>query len=446
MTEPAVPNTRPLRIVYAAGPGHVANTYLQWKQGQADTTQVSHTYSGQFLELCRAWHAQALVIASNDQPALIRDPQFTIRHRPIPWQHDGALGYHLGQIYNGLRIIASVLRFHADVLVIAEGTHWILLLPLAACGVKIIPTLHCTFWPAGNPPVSRFQRFLSKTTGFFWRHAAAATICISPECERQVLAIAHRPHGPILQARARYDPDYFLALPPPPPSHTSFRLLFTGRIEQSKGIFDLLEMARQLEALHPGQFKWDIRGTGGTVAQVQQEIKRLALENTVTLYGHCNRDVMLQAYSQAHAVVVPTTTKFAEGLNRAVIEAVLAGRPVVTSPLTNCRDVLGPAVLEVPPENIDAYCAAILQLASDRQLYDAQCRAGIPLREQFFDPQRSWGAALNQALTQVLDASRTRSLEAPPLAMLKGGAGEAEEAGESLRTARSTPRPLSFES
>ena len=45
MTEQAeAEETGWVRIVYVAGPGHVANTYRQWKLGQVDATQVSQTY------------------------------------------------------------------------------------------------------------------------------------------------------------------------------------------------------------------------------------------------------------------------------------------------------------------------------------------------------------------------------------------------------------------
>ena len=42
---------RPLRIVYAAGPGDVVGTYRHWKEGRDDPSQVAITYSGQFYDL-----------------------------------------------------------------------------------------------------------------------------------------------------------------------------------------------------------------------------------------------------------------------------------------------------------------------------------------------------------------------------------------------------------
>ena len=56
--------TKPLRILYAAGPGDVIGTYNHWINRQDDPSQVSVTYSGQFYEVCCALDAEGYVISS----------------------------------------------------------------------------------------------------------------------------------------------------------------------------------------------------------------------------------------------------------------------------------------------------------------------------------------------------------------------------------------------
>ena len=41
-----------------------------------------------------------------------------------------------------------------------------------------------------------------------------------------------------------------------------FTVLFAGRTEANKGIFDLVEICRSLEAERPGDFQFDICGEG----------------------------------------------------------------------------------------------------------------------------------------------------------------------------------------
>src|SRR5436305_14053187 len=76
---------RPLRILYVAGPGDVAGTYAHWKAGRDDPSEVAVTYSGQFFDVCRELGAPGYVIASSAKPADVRDGQFRIVHRPIPF-------------------------------------------------------------------------------------------------------------------------------------------------------------------------------------------------------------------------------------------------------------------------------------------------------------------------------------------------------------------------
>ena len=101
---------RPLRILYAAGPGDVLGTYRHWKEGVDDPSQVSVTYSGQFYDVCRELGARAYVLASCRTPGFFRDGPFTIRHRPVPFEDGPGPLYHLGQVWSGLRLLAWACR------------------------------------------------------------------------------------------------------------------------------------------------------------------------------------------------------------------------------------------------------------------------------------------------------------------------------------------------
>ena len=50
---PESASTRPLRLMYAAGPGDIIGTWKHWKEGRDDPSQVAITYSGQVYDLCR---------------------------------------------------------------------------------------------------------------------------------------------------------------------------------------------------------------------------------------------------------------------------------------------------------------------------------------------------------------------------------------------------------
>lgn len=50
--------SKPLRILYASGPGNVIRTYNYWIKGQDNPSEVSVTFSSQFFEVCRALCAE----------------------------------------------------------------------------------------------------------------------------------------------------------------------------------------------------------------------------------------------------------------------------------------------------------------------------------------------------------------------------------------------------
>lgn len=395
---PAAPG-RKLRLVYAAGPGDVIGTYRHWLAGHDDPTQVSLTYSGQFFDVCKKLGATALVIASCHRKDVVDDGFVRIEHRPIPFERGPGPMYHVGQVWWLTRLMVSAIFFRADAVVFAEGTgHWWLLGLLKWFGIAVIPSLHCAFWPAGFRPRGAVQSLVQRLNGRFWRERADATIAVSPECERQVLEIAPRPRGPIVQSRAQYARDGFDAVPPPDVSRRPFRVMYAGRIERDKGVFDVLSVADRLQRSRPGQFVWEICGKGSALDELKAEVAKSGLGEVFIVRGGLDRVAMLEAMGRSHAMIVPTTPAFAEGLNKVAVESILAGRPLVTSRLSNAIDVLGGAVLEVPPGDSAAMERAVAQLSDDPALFDAKRLACLASGAPFYDRTQGWAAALERAI------------------------------------------------
>src|SRR5205814_1764003 len=94
----------------------------------------------------------------------------------------------------------------------------------------------------------------------------------------------------------------------------------------------------------------------------------------------------------------PTTTDFPEGFNQVVVEGILAGRPVITSSVCPALDYVRDAVVEVPPDDVNAYHDAVLRLHDDVALYEQKRAASVSLQGQFYDPKRGWAEALLTAL------------------------------------------------
>jgi glycosyltransferase involved in cell wall biosynthesis len=387
-----------MRLMYAAGPGDIIGTFRHWREGRDDPGQVAMTYSGQFYNVCRDLGAHGFAIASHARREAVRDGQFRVEHRPIPFARSSPALYHLGQLFSAARMILCAILFRADALVICDGTcHWFPLRVLPWLGVRVIPTIHCMFWPRSAPPPGRVKRFLNRLDLPLWQRSAGSVLSASSDITSQLEQMTQGAHAPTIQFLPTYRTGTF-EIEAPPSERRPFCVLFAGRIEGYKGVFDLLEIARRFAQSGRTEIEFDLCGTGSAIEQLKARVKELELSECFRVHGHCDRQKMRQMFRRAHALIVPTTTDFAEGFNQVVVEGVLAGRPVITSSVCPALDYVREAIVEVPPDNVDAYQAAILRLLDDKSLYEQKRCACVALQPQFYDASRGWAAALREAL------------------------------------------------
>jgi glycosyltransferase involved in cell wall biosynthesis len=387
-----------LRILYAAGPGNVIGTYQVWKSGGDDPSQVNMTLSGMFYDICRAHGDTAYVLSTCPIPGNVRDGNFRIRHRAAPFADRSGMLYHLGQLLMAARVIVAAICFRADVALIDGGTcHWFPLRILPWLGIKVIPTLHCVMWKKYRP-LSRVSRLAWRLNRKFFVKAAHRVLSMSRDITAQLaqLTVARRP--PVHQFLPTYRIGQFDDVARVDPSKRPFRVFCAGRIERNKGVFDLLAIARRFKAQCIDDVVFDICGSGGAFEQLRANTEAAGVADRFFLHGYCNQPAMRRHYEVSHVVIVPTTSDFVEGFNQVVAEAVLAGRPVITSAVCPAIDYVREAAIEVPVDDVQAYGDAILALRNNPDLYRAKVEACAELQAPFYDLSLGWGAALEEAL------------------------------------------------
>jgi len=390
---------RPARILYAAGEGDIIGTFQHWKKHEDDPSQLSVTYSGQFFDLCQRLGYDGYVLVHADRRGTERDDRFVIRQRRLPRFRNGpGILYHAEQMLAALRIVLLALRTRADVVVVASGaSHWFPLATLRMFRIKIVPALHCVLWPKYHRP-GILSRIIRRLDGWFFSHYASAILTASGDIEEQLTELTcQQPlHGfPFMPT---YRPSSFppsVEAPPAPP----FRVLYAGRIEAAKGVFDLLSAARSLAQLN---IEFDICGDGSALTELKRQAADAGLADRFRCHGHCDRPTMVRMFRQCHTVVVPTRTEFVEGFNQVVAEGILAGRPVVSSSVCPAVQYLGDAVIRVPPDDAAGYAGAIRRLAEDHGHYERCRERSSQAQAPFFDADRGWGAALEAALKQTI--------------------------------------------
>jgi glycogen synthase len=388
-----------LRLLHAYnGPANIIGTYERWKNHEPDPTVASITSTEEILDYCQEVGAEMYMISTHPEKKLVRDGAFTLEHRPKPLRNAGGIGYHLSKILYGLSLLVTAVRFRTDIaIIVSTCTHPFVLLLFRFFGIKVIPELHCVLWPAGFPPKRfRFIRWLNK---WFWRYGANAALCVSPECVRQVKQLTINSHVPLLQFRFQFRKEYFQQFPEPPPhEQRPFGIIFTGRIEKYKGVFDILDMAERLEQKYSKQFCWTICGQGSALDKLRKSVQQRNLAHIVKLLGWITPEQFPDVYARSHVAIVPTTSQFVEGLAKAAVEPVLAGRPVITSSVVPALEILRPACLEAVTDDIDSYVRVIEQIAQDKQLYEQKRAACLEVTHPFFDRSQSINAALRKSI------------------------------------------------
>jgi glycogen(starch) synthase len=186
----------------------------------------------------------------------------------------------------------------------------------------------------------------------------------------------------------------FVEVSPKDFADTPFRVIFAGRIEENKGVFDILDMA---EALPHVDFS--LCGDGDALPDLRRQIDARRLQN-VTTHGKLDRPHLLNRYLEAHVAIVPTRSTFEEGFAMVVAEAILLLRPVISSPVVPAAEVLHSAVLSVPTDDVGCYVDAIRSLSDSRDggAYSRLVDEAAALRSCILDDSTS--------LLEVLRATR----------------------------------------
>jgi glycosyltransferase involved in cell wall biosynthesis len=116
-------------------------------------------------------------------------------------------------------------------------------------------------------------------------------------------------------------------------------VLFLGRLERRKGIYDLLDAVSALRASSPG-IRLVCAGEGN-LESVVQYAKRLGIADAVSLPGWIGTAEKQSLLGRAAVFVLPS---YAEGLPMSLLEAMAAGLPVVATEAGGIPDVVSDGV------------------------------------------------------------------------------------------------------
>jgi glycosyltransferase involved in cell wall biosynthesis len=160
-------------------------------------------------------------------------------------------------------------------------------------------------------------------------------------------------------------------------------VVLAARMLDSKGVREFVEAARLLRS-RGVEVRMQLAGgpdPGNPESIGEPQLRAWAAEGAVEWLGH--RTDMPAVYAAAHIACLPS---YREGLPKALLEAMAAGLPVVSTDVVGCRYAVtaGETGLLVPARDAVALAEAIAWLAADADLRRAFGAAGRKRAEAEF--------------------------------------------------------------
>jgi glycosyltransferase involved in cell wall biosynthesis len=173
----------------------------------------------------------------------------------------------------------------------------------------------------------------------------------------------------------------------PEPSGTPI-VLFPARMLWHKGVQEFVDAAR---ITHRDGQKARFVMVGDTdidnPARVsEQQLEQWEDEGVIEWWGY--QESMPDVFAAAHIVCLPS--KYREGVPKVLIEAASCGRPIVTTDMPGCREIVqdGENGILVPPEDGQATADAIVRLLEDAKLRAKMGDHGRALVQKEFSVER----------------------------------------------------------
>lgn len=198
-------------------------------------------------------------------------------------------------------------------------------------------------------------------TAQMYRHAfrgVAAVVCQNASDQNNLQAIKARPIRWHLIPGSGVDTDLFRPqnLPEVPP----FRFLFVGRILVDKGIGELFDAWRRLHPVLPQAELHVVGSRPEDHPHMLDETQWQAGLALPRLHYHGRVEEVLSLLYQTQVLVLPS---YREGLSRALLEAMATARPIITTDVPGCRELVVDQKTGwlVPAQHVDALAQAMQQ-------------------------------------------------------------------------------------
>ena len=143
--------------------------------------------------------------------------------------------------------------------------------------------------------------------------------------------------------------------------------LFASRILKDKGILELIKASKELNKITKN-FELFIAGnvdSQNPSSVSHEEIKSWEALDYLKYMGHVNN--INDLYKKIHVAILPS---YREGLPKGLLEAAACGKPIITTDVAGCRDVVinGKNGILVNPKNSDELFLAMKKMVQNKKI------------------------------------------------------------------------------
>lgn len=169
------------------------------------------------------------------------------------------------------------------------------------------------------------------------------------------------------------------------PDSSRIKILIATRLIKDKGIEELVAAATSIKKQYHDKVEFIIAGkfVKENPSRVKEEyITEWSQKGVINYIGHA--DDIYSLIADSHINVLPS---YREGLPKSLIEVCAVGRPIVTTDVAGCRDVVEDNIngFLVPARDSKNLAEKITTLIEDKALRARMGKAGRAKAEQLFD-------------------------------------------------------------
>lgn len=171
----------------------------------------------------------------------------------------------------------------------------------------------------------------------------------------------------------------------------NFSMFFCGRLVAFKGVFNTLEILRELRGRGYENVHLHIVGDGEQLAELKARIESYDLESQITLHGWLKQDALKGLMRKSHVLLLPgiiePQTGRAENQGLVVQEAQALGLPVIVSDVGGMKYGLLPdkTGYVIKANDIIGYADAIEQFIKEAPVREAFGKRGSAFVREHYD-------------------------------------------------------------